>query len=252
MPTLTEIQSIRPVAGHWRKSRILFGATSFSGNSIIFFILIFLQLSILNAASIFGRVLPNFVADKTGPFNMIIPFSFSTAVLLFGWLGVTTRAGLVVFALLYGFFSGAFISLLPSCFMVCLPSTLAMCLCLGCWFLEWQTLAFNVGEMGIRVGIGYIGNAFAALTGMQIQFVLLVMTHGRSKLDRDSNCGVCMLTLVYVRDWLTGPWFFRALLGDELKWWKPTVFSGISVFAGTALLALARHLHAKEKGTWKV
>jgi hypothetical protein len=127
------------------------------------------QLSILNAASIFGRVLPNFLADKVGPFNMIIPFSFSTAALIFGWLGVTTRAGLVVFALLYGFFSGAFISLLPSCFMVCLLSAHTMLLYLSCCLSKRQTLAFNVGEMGIRVGIGYVGSAFAALTGMQSQ-----------------------------------------------------------------------------------
>lgn len=71
----------------------------------------------------------------------------------------------------------------------------------GLLIFRMQALASNVGEMGIRVGIGYIGTAFAGLTGMQAQFVLLVITHRRSKLDRDSNCGVRMLTLaVYVRD----------------------------------------------------
>lgn len=89
------------------------------------------QLSILNAASIFGRVLPNFVADKIGPYNMIIPFSFATGIMIFGWLGVTTPAGLVVFAILYGFFSGAYISLLPSILMVSyysyLEATLLTC-----------------------------------------------------------------------------------------------------------------------------
>ena len=33
----------------------------------------FYLLSILNSASIFGRIVPNFVADKTGPFNIILP-----------------------------------------------------------------------------------------------------------------------------------------------------------------------------------
>jgi MFS family permease len=62
--------------------------------------LAFYSLSILNSASLFGRIFPNFVADKIGPFNMIIPFSFAAGVLIFGWLGVVTRTGLIVFCLM--------------------------------------------------------------------------------------------------------------------------------------------------------
>ena len=192
--------------------------------------MVVVQLSILNAASIFGRILPNFVADKIGPYNMIIPFSFSTGVLLFGWLGVSSRAGLIMHALLYGFFSGAFISLLPSVLMVCPPR--AMRLCLTCWYSARQTLAFNVGEIGVRVGFAFFAIAFGALTGTPISgYAFPVDAH---------------VILTWRR------WIFRALLGDDLQWWKPVVFSGISVFAGTTCLIIARHLHAKEKGTWKV
>lgn len=35
--------------------------------------LAFYLLAIINSASVFGRIIPNFVADRTGPFNMIIP-----------------------------------------------------------------------------------------------------------------------------------------------------------------------------------
>jgi len=35
----------------------------------------FYLLPILNAASLFGRIIPNFLADKTGPLNMLIPCS---------------------------------------------------------------------------------------------------------------------------------------------------------------------------------
>ncbi|KIM75932.1 hypothetical protein PILCRDRAFT_826763 [Piloderma croceum F 1598] len=154
--------------------------------------LAFYLLAILNGASVFGRILPNFVADKIGPYNMIIPFSFATAVMIFGWLGLKNTADFIVFAILYGFLSGAFISLLPSIFM---------------------TLASSMGEMGIRIGIGFFGNAFGALTGTPI-------------------CG--------------------ALLGDDLQWWKPTVFAGVTVCTGTVFLAIARHMHARDKGTWKV
>ena len=75
--------------------------------------LAFYLLPILNSASIFGRVLPNFLADKTGPLNMLIPETFATAILALGWIGIKNTPGLIVFAILYGFFSGGFVSLPP-------------------------------------------------------------------------------------------------------------------------------------------
>ena len=41
-------------------------------------------LSIINAASTIGRLIPNFFADKTGPLNIQIPFAFILAILCFG------------------------------------------------------------------------------------------------------------------------------------------------------------------------
>lgn len=43
--------------------------------------LAFYLLSVINAASTFGRVIPGFVGDKIGPMNMMIPCSFLTGVL---------------------------------------------------------------------------------------------------------------------------------------------------------------------------
>lgn len=39
--------------------------------------LAFYLLIILNAASLFGRIIPNFFADKTGPLNMLFPCAAS-------------------------------------------------------------------------------------------------------------------------------------------------------------------------------
>ncbi|KAG9077915.1 hypothetical protein FS749_010161 [Ceratobasidium sp. UAMH 11750] len=69
--------------------------------------LAFYSLAILNAASIFGRTIPNFVADKYGPFNLLIPCATISGVLIFAMFGVKSSGALVVFGLLYGFFSGA-------------------------------------------------------------------------------------------------------------------------------------------------
>ena len=47
-----------------------------------------------------------------------------------------------------------------------------------------------------------------------------------------------------------------ALLGDgpiqDAMWWKPIIFSGVVVCAGTCLVALSRMLQAKRTMNWKV
>jgi MFS family permease len=74
-------------------------------------------LAILNAASIFGRGLPGPVADKMGRFNVMIVCSAICTISLFGlWLNLGSNVpGLIVFAIIYGFFSGSAYSLTPVC-----------------------------------------------------------------------------------------------------------------------------------------
>jgi predicted MFS family arabinose efflux permease len=76
--------------------------------------LAFYLVPILNAGSFFGRLVPNALADRIGPFNVLIPCTLACSVLAFGWIAVHSTGGLVAFAILYGFFSGSFVSLPPS------------------------------------------------------------------------------------------------------------------------------------------
>lgn len=65
-------------------------------------------LSILNAASLFGRIIPNYLADRFGPFTILIPNCLASGVLIFAWLGLCkTTAGTIMFSILYGLTSGA-------------------------------------------------------------------------------------------------------------------------------------------------
>lgn len=73
--------------------------------------LAFYLLSMLNAASTFGRIAPNFVADHTGPVNMLLPAVSITSLLAFVWIRVHTVPGIIILAVFYGFFSGGFVSL---------------------------------------------------------------------------------------------------------------------------------------------
>ncbi|TVY89549.1 Aspyridones efflux protein [Lachnellula willkommii] len=68
-------------------------------------------LPIINAAGFFGRIFFGHLADKVGSLNAFIAASGPCAALLFGWMGIHNEAGVIVFCLLYGFFSAGMITL---------------------------------------------------------------------------------------------------------------------------------------------
>ncbi|MCJ1367598.1 hypothetical protein MMC16_006732 [Acarospora aff. strigata] len=113
------------------------------------------MLPILNAASIFGRVIPNFFADKTGPLNMLIPCALVTAVLSLCWIRIKTTPGLVVFAILYGFTSGTFVSLPPTAL---------------------TTLSPHLGVVGTRMGMSFAVSALGLLIGTPVSGAILNST----------------------------------------------------------------------------
>ena len=65
------------------------------------------QVTILNAGGIFGRLLPNFLADHFGPYNMLIICLFICSTLAFAMLSISNFGGVTSFALFYGFWSGS-------------------------------------------------------------------------------------------------------------------------------------------------
>ncbi|CAK7240259.1 MAG: hypothetical protein STHCBS139747_001697 [Sporothrix thermara] len=82
-------------------------------------------LSLLNAGSVVGRVLPGLLADKIGRFNVIIVTIFlSSAVVLGVWLPAgDNRAVIMAFAVLFGFASGSNLGLIAVCLgQLCDPS----------------------------------------------------------------------------------------------------------------------------------
>ena len=109
-------------------------------------------IPILNAASIFGRIIPNLVADKIGPLNVLIPCTFAVGILAFSWIAVHDVGGLTAFAVVYGFFSGTFVSL-P-------PSTIA-------------TLSPNLNTVGTRMGMAFSAVGLGILIGNPIAGALL-------------------------------------------------------------------------------
>ena len=90
----------------------------------------FYLLPILNAGSFIGRVIPNFLAGKIGPTNMIVLCALAAGILCLCWIFIENMAGITVFALLYGFFAGAYVSLTPPVLMELTPELAVV----GIWF----------------------------------------------------------------------------------------------------------------------
>lgn len=77
--------------------------------------------SLYSAASVIGRILPAYIADKFGRFNLVSIISILNAICLLAfWLPLelntaTTHTQIFAFGAVYGFTSGAFIGVMMSC-----------------------------------------------------------------------------------------------------------------------------------------
>ncbi|KAI0040035.1 MFS general substrate transporter [Auriscalpium vulgare] len=120
----------------------------------------FYTLTILNGAAIPGRILPNLLAQRYGPMNVFTASAFLCAILAWAFFGAKSVAGVVVFAVIYGFFAGAWFSLLSPVF---------------------SNMSKSERELGVRMGLAFALSSVAALTGTPIDGKLLGSTFPWSK-----------------------------------------------------------------------
>ncbi|KZF25224.1 putative MFS transporter [Xylona heveae TC161] len=110
-------------------------------------------ISITNAGSFFGRILPGWMSDRIGQFNMMFVVSIlSGASLIAFWLPLElhpSNAGIIVFAAFYGFVSGGFVSLGPPCVV--------------------SLAEGRVEEIGVKLGGFCLAIALGSLTGLPIE-----------------------------------------------------------------------------------
>ena len=131
----------------------------------------FYLLPLINAGSVFGRIVSlwqiildaacwsfvakvlSYCADKIGTINILIVASLGSAIFGFIWIAVKTTSALILFCILYGFFSGAFISLSLS-----VVST---------------KLCPHAGLLGVRIGMICYPTAIGFLVGAPVAGIIV-------------------------------------------------------------------------------
>lgn len=131
------------------------------------------------------------LGDYYGPLNLLLIISLVNAILCFTFFGAATAPGLILISILYGISSGLFNAIMAPALM---------------------SLAKNNGEIGSRLGVGFLICGFGALGGTPVIGILL----------------------------------------DKVGWIGPVVFSGSMVLAGTGMVGVAVYYQRKEKITWRV
>ena len=138
----------------------------------------FYLLAILNAASVFGRIIPNIIADYLGAMNVLLPFTFCASVLTFAWIAIHNVAGIVVFAILYGFFSGSIVSLIPTALAALSPdlsrvgTRMGMCFSFAGFGL---LLGSPIAGAILRTKGGFAGAEAFGATAVMIGFLFMVL-----------------------------------------------------------------------------
>jgi predicted MFS family arabinose efflux permease len=151
----------------------------------------FWMLVFLNIGSIPGRILPSLVADRFfHPLKVLTTTTASATVLAFCWIAIRhSTAGLVVWCFLYGFFSGAFVSLQGAAV---------------------ASMTKDLRTIGTRFGINMFAGALGILIGSPVGGAIFP----RSWPGAQTFCGASLLcaTACIVMTWIT---WRRSVRGEK-------------------------------------
>lgn len=135
--------------------------------------LAFYLLAFINGGSIFGRIIPNFWADRIGTLNMISICASAAAILGLSLLAIHNVPGVIVFCVLYGFFTGAFMSL-PG------PTTASLS-------------KDHMGSLGSRMSVAFIAAGLGSLLGSPIAGAILATNGGSNWTGLQVWSGICLV-----------------------------------------------------------
>jgi MFS family permease len=117
----------------------------------------FTETILIASISTFGRIIPGYLADRYGVFNVMIVSTIVSGILpLCLWLPASGNASIIVFAVLYGISSGTSLTILAAA----------------------VAQLSDVRELGVRTGLLYAVASFGTLTGSPIGGAIVTHEHG--------------------------------------------------------------------------
>ncbi|KAF2845637.1 MFS general substrate transporter [Plenodomus tracheiphilus IPT5] len=148
-------------------------------------------MALLNAGAIPGRALPGYVADRFGAFNTMSATSFICSIFIFAlWLTAgSSEIAITAFAVLFGFWSGAAISLTP----VCVASV-----CKIEDYGKRNGTTFSLASFATLIGVPIAGAIVQANEG---EYVGLIVFAGASYL---AACAAFVATRIVAGGWNRG------------------------------------------------
>ncbi|KAJ6473363.1 MFS general substrate transporter [Mycena vitilis] len=149
----------------------------------------FYSLVILNAASFVGRLSPGFFVHRLGVINISAVAAGVGSALILSMIALKSIASVVIIAIIYGYSAGISVTLMAPLFTV---------------------LTEDLGELGLRMGIGF---GFVGIGG------------------------------------LIGPPINGALLGADFVWWRPALFSGLMASVGCGFFVATLIAFKRKKKT---
>lgn len=147
----------------------------------------FYTTSMLNAGSVLGRLIPNYLADKLGPLNVLTPTTICSCILTFCWIAISDQGGIIGFAVLFGFFSGTFVSLPPACI---------------------ASMTKDMSVLGTRLGMSFFVCAFGVLAGTPVAGAIIEREGGQflyAKVFGGIAIFISVACLAGARMLITGP-----------------------------------------------
>ena len=107
--------------------------------------LAFYLVPMLNAASVPGRIVPGLLGQRLGPLRILFTSAIISGLLSLSWIAIHHASGLIALAVLYGFFSGAFVSLPAVALTILTPNH--------------RTLGTRMGMCSVLCGLGSLCGA---------------------------------------------------------------------------------------------
>lgn len=144
-----------------------------TGESLAFYL-----VAIMQAASIVGRIGPSIIADKLGPTNVFIPALVGNGILCLCWIAIENKAGLIVFAILYGCLFGTFLGLAPPALMTMLNG--------------------DMSKYGTYVGMGFIIASPGVLVGNPISGAILRSSGGFVGVQAFTGCIMLLGAILFI------------------------------------------------------